>query len=58
MLSRARLPMVTSEGSYVLDKKLNILETFLKEVTSEPIREAALPYLKTKDELTRLHHEL
>lgn len=58
IISRARLPMVNAERSYNLDKKLNILESFLKEYTPEPIREAALPYLKTKDELAQLHPEL
>lgn len=52
LMSRARLPMVTDDRSYKLDKQLNILDEFLKEFTSEPIREAGLPYLKTKDELS------
>ena len=58
IMSRARLPLVSDERKYNLDKKLNILESFLKVSTPEPIREAATAYLLTKDELSRTNKEL
>ena len=54
IMSRARLPKVNEERAYGLDKRLNILESFLKRFTAEPIREAALPYLKSKAELAEI----
>lgn len=58
IVSRARLPLVSDDRKYALDKKLNILESFLKVSTPEPIREAATAHLKTRDELSRMDKDL
>jgi len=44
IIGRARLPMVNEERRYALDKRLNILESFLRQKSDERIYEAAAPY--------------
>jgi hypothetical protein len=45
VIARTRLSRVDDDRKFVLDKKLNILESFLIEATDEPLREAAYPYI-------------